>query len=81
MTFIGIFELGSVLCGAAKSSKMLIVGRAVAGLGTSGMVNGALTILSVSVPLHVRASKCTTLQIDLTDNLLEYFGFMMSSMS
>lgn len=81
MIFIAIFELGSTICGAAQSSKMLIVGRAIAGMGTSGMVNGALTILSASVPLHIRASKCATLQIDLTNNLLAYFGFMMSSMS
>jgi len=58
MTFIAVFELGSAICGAAQSFNMLIVGRAIAGLGTSGMINGALTILSNSIPLHVRASKC-----------------------
>src|SRR5271167_3146277 len=30
MAFVAIFELGSLLCGVAQSSKMLIVGRAVA---------------------------------------------------
>jgi MFS family permease len=43
---VGIFELGSLLCGVAPSSKVLIVGRAVAGLGVSGIVNGGLTILA-----------------------------------
>ena len=53
--FFGLFELGSLLCGAANSSKMLIVGRAVAGMGSSGIVNGGLTILASSVPLERRA--------------------------
>jgi MFS family permease len=36
---------------------MLIVGRAVAGMGGAGLVNGALTILADSVPLVKRACK------------------------
>jgi MFS family permease len=51
---MGTFELGSVLCGAAKSSIMLILGRTVAGMGASGLINGALTIVSAIVPLHKR---------------------------
>jgi MFS family permease len=31
---------------------MLIVGRAVAGLGSSGLMNGALTILAAILPPH-----------------------------
>lgn len=57
MSFVAVFELGSLLCGAAQSSKMLIVGRAVAGLGGAGIQNGALTIISAAVPLHKRAGK------------------------
>ncbi len=45
-------ELGSVLCGAAQSSPMLIVGRAIAGLGASGLMNGVLTILTAILPPH-----------------------------
>ncbi|CAM1504637.1 Fc.00g022280.m01.CDS01 [Cosmosporella sp. VM-42] len=45
LCFFLVFELGSVLCGAANSSTMLIVGRAVAGLGCSGIANGTLTVL------------------------------------
>jgi MFS family permease len=58
--FVATFELGSLLCGVATSSKMLIVGRAVAGIGGSGIVNGALTIISACVPLHKRAGKFST---------------------
>ncbi|KAI0115567.1 efflux pump [Nemania sp. FL0031] len=52
--FFGVFELGSVLCGAAKSSVMLIVGRAVAGVGAAGIINGAITIVSSCAPLEKR---------------------------
>lgn len=57
MIFLGIFELGSALCGAAQSSKMLIVGRAVAGLGVSGLSNGAMSIIASSAPVHKRPGK------------------------
>jgi MFS family permease len=36
---------------------MLIVGRSVAGLGGSGLTNGALTIIGACVPLEKRACK------------------------
>jgi MFS family permease len=41
LAFFAIFEVGSALCGAAQSSVMLIVGRAIAGLGASGLTNRA----------------------------------------
>ncbi|RAH76889.1 MFS general substrate transporter [Aspergillus japonicus CBS 114.51] len=50
LSFFGLFELGSLICGVATSSKMLIIGRAVAGMGSSGMLNGALNILAGAVP-------------------------------
>ncbi|KAI9034972.1 MDR family MFS transporter [Aspergillus affinis] len=52
--FFGLFELGSLLCGVANSSKMLIIGRAVGGMGGSGMVNGALNIIAGAVPMQGR---------------------------
>jgi hypothetical protein len=42
MIFLVLFQLGTLLCGAAVSSKMLIIGRAVAGLGGSGMMGGLM---------------------------------------
>ncbi|WZH42804.1 Putative aflatoxin efflux pump AFLT [Fusarium acuminatum] len=51
-----IFEVGSLICGVAQSSTMLIIGRAVAGIGSSGIQNGALTIIASAVPIHKRPS-------------------------
>lgn len=51
---IGIFEVGSVICGAAPNSEALIVGRAVAGIGSAGIFSGALIIVAYSVPLVKR---------------------------
>ncbi|XDG02463.1 hypothetical protein ABKA04_002078 [Annulohypoxylon sp. FPYF3050] len=52
--FFAIFEIGSVLCGAAISSDMLIVGRAIAGFGAAGITNGSITIISSCAPLEKR---------------------------
>ncbi|KAF2142234.1 uncharacterized protein K452DRAFT_318515 [Aplosporella prunicola CBS 121167] len=49
-----IFELGSFICGIAPTSNALIVGRAVAGLGSAGIFSGAILIVSKTVPLHQR---------------------------
>ncbi|KAJ7275515.1 major facilitator superfamily transporter [Mycena haematopus] len=54
LTAISVFELGSLVCGVAPTSKALIVGRAVAGLGSAGIFTGALIIIAHSVPLHKR---------------------------
>ena len=51
---IFLFEVGSAICGAAQSSMMLIIGRAVAGLGSSGVFTGAILIMLNTVPLHRR---------------------------
>lgn len=46
ITAICIFEVGSLLCGVAPTSVALIVGRAVAGLGTGGIFSGAIVIMA-----------------------------------
>ena len=51
---LGIFELGSIVCGAAPSAVALIVGRAIAGLGGAGLFSGALIILANAAPLEKR---------------------------
>jgi MFS family permease len=45
---------GSLLCGAANTSIMLIIGRAIAGLGSAGLLSGCFVILVQSTPLRNR---------------------------
>ncbi|KAK6433068.1 hypothetical protein LTR95_010754 [Oleoguttula sp. CCFEE 5521] len=54
LAFFALFELGSLICALATSSNMFIVGRAIAGMGTAGLQNGAFTIIAASVPLIKR---------------------------
>ncbi|CCF35122.1 major facilitator superfamily transporter [Colletotrichum higginsianum] len=56
-TFLGflfVFEVGSLICAVARSSDVFIVGRAIAGMGSAGLFNGALTIIGATVPLQRR---------------------------
>nr|RBR01955.1 hypothetical protein FVER53263_12880 [Fusarium verticillioides] len=49
-----ISMVGSLLSGAAVSSTMLVVGRAVAGLGSAGLFAGSFIIIVQSTPLRRR---------------------------
>ncbi|KAK0641312.1 major facilitator superfamily domain-containing protein [Cercophora newfieldiana] len=49
-----IFEVGSVLCAAAPNSVVLIVGRAIAGVGAAGLICGVFVIIAFCAPLHNR---------------------------
>ncbi|KAF4943258.1 hypothetical protein FGADI_13528 [Fusarium gaditjirri] len=49
-----LFEVGSAICGAAPTSEALIVGRAIAGLGSAGIFQGAIIIIAYSVPMDKR---------------------------
>ncbi|KAF2264146.1 putative efflux pump antibiotic resistance protein [Lojkania enalia] len=49
-----VFEIGSAVCGAAPSSTAFIVGRAIAGIGSAGISNGAIVIIVETVPLAKR---------------------------
>lgn len=49
-----LFEIGSVICATAPSSLVLIIGRAVAGLGGAGLTSGGSTIIAGSVPIRKR---------------------------
>ncbi|KAM0424571.1 hypothetical protein ACHAPT_010290 [Fusarium lateritium] len=51
-----IFEIGSVLCAAAQSSDMLIVGRTIAGIGCAGISSGGLIIIANITPMEKRAT-------------------------
>lgn len=85
MFFFAFFELGSLLCGVAVSSKMLIVGRAVASIGASGMMNSALTMIRACVPMEKTAGMgATVLNYQLITDVLRlkaYLGIMVGSKS
>ncbi|GAB7344585.1 hypothetical protein MBLNU457_3081t1 [Dothideomycetes sp. NU457] len=51
---ITIFEIGSAISGAAPSSVVLIVGRAISGIGGAGMFGGSMVIIFNVLPLHKR---------------------------
>ena len=51
---LGLFELGSIVCGAAPNSTALIIGRAIAGSGAAGIFSGAISMLIHLVPLQKR---------------------------
>lgn len=46
--------MGSIICAAAVNSNMFIVGRAVAGLGAAGILQGAMSIIALTVVLEKR---------------------------
>jgi len=54
MTALGVFELGSLLCGVAPNSITLIAGRAIAGLGSAGILTGSFVVVAHAVPLVKR---------------------------
>ncbi len=54
MIALGIFEIGSLICGVAPNSVALIIGRAVAGIGSAGIFSGAILIVASAVPLRQR---------------------------
>ncbi|KAJ5373715.1 Major facilitator superfamily domain general substrate transporter [Penicillium concentricum] len=55
MVALCLFEIGSLICAVTPTSKGLIFGRAIAGIGSGGLSPGALLVLANSVPLHRRA--------------------------
>ncbi|CAK7225249.1 hypothetical protein SBRCBS47491_005823 [Sporothrix bragantina] len=59
---LAIFEVGSLLCALAVNSPMLIVGRAIAGIGAAGCFTGAFCIVAVCIPLAKRAPYVGILQ-------------------
>jgi hypothetical protein len=59
-TYLGclaVFEIGSLICATSPSSVVLIIGRAVAGLGAAGLFSGALVIIAHTLPLRLRPSE------------------------
>lgn len=55
MFAVFIFEVGSLVCGVAPSIYVLILGRAIAGVGAAGIFSIAMIIIAEITPLHNRA--------------------------
>jgi MFS family permease len=51
---IVLFEVGSALCGGAPTIDALIIGRAICGIGGSGMYVGVMTLLAATTTMHER---------------------------
>lgn len=49
-----LFELGSLLCALSHNSPTFVIGRAIAGIGGSGIGSGIYTIIGVCVPPKTR---------------------------
>lgn len=49
MIYISLFEIGSLISAVAPSSAALIAGRAVMGIGASGVVGGSLAVIGLYV--------------------------------
>ncbi|EGC42782.1 major facilitator superfamily transporter [Histoplasma capsulatum var. duboisii H88] len=73
LSAILVFEIGSAVCGAAPTSEALIVGRAVAGIGSAGIFSGAMIIITYSIPLGKRPIQR---RIEHTPTDAEEAGFM-----
>lgn len=52
---LAIFEAGSLIAATAASSKALILGRAVSGMGSAGIIQGIFTTVTQCVPLRKRS--------------------------
>ncbi|KAI1467234.1 MFS general substrate transporter [Daldinia caldariorum] len=56
LTVVGLFMLGSGICGGASTGGMLIAGRAVQGVGSGGIIMVSSIIISDLVPLRRRGN-------------------------
>ncbi|KZL73191.1 major facilitator superfamily transporter [Colletotrichum tofieldiae] len=54
MVAMFMFLVGSLVCGVAPNSATLIVGRAVAGFGSAGILTGSFVVVATAVPLRLR---------------------------
>lgn len=68
LTSFVFFEVGSAICGAAPTSMAFIIGRAIAGIGSGGVMSGVVrsntlynlyaTRLSILKVLNILLTKC-----------------------
>ncbi|CAI7582390.1 unnamed protein product [Penicillium palitans] len=51
---VTIFEIGSAICGAAPSMNVMILGRAIAGVGGPGLYVGCMTLIAMTTTISER---------------------------
>ncbi|KAF3763010.1 putative MFS transporter [Cryphonectria parasitica EP155] len=54
LTFMVIFLIGSIICAVSTSSSVFILGRAVNGLGSAGLITGALLVIRAACEPRIR---------------------------
>ncbi|OJJ97023.1 hypothetical protein ASPACDRAFT_81137 [Aspergillus aculeatus ATCC 16872] len=54
LALVFLFEIGSLICATAPNSLAFILGRAIAGMGSAGIMSGAIVLMMSAVPLHKR---------------------------
>lgn len=54
LSLIVVFEVGSAVCGSAPNSVAFIVGRAIQGVGSAGMMSGGMVLMINALPLEKR---------------------------
>jgi len=54
MSLIFVFEIGSAVCGSAPNSVAFIVGRAIQGVGATGLMSGGMVLMINALPLEKR---------------------------
>ncbi|KAJ9150791.1 Major facilitator superfamily transporter [Pleurostoma richardsiae] len=64
---LGIFEIGSIVCAAAPNSTALIIGRAIAGLGTAGLATGALLEEFLPIKSHGDGASGSTFLLEVKE--------------
>ena len=54
LTSVGVFELGSLICGVSQNSITFIAGRVITGIGVAGSFAGSFIVIGVSAPPSLR---------------------------
>ncbi|CAK41110.1 uncharacterized protein BO96DRAFT_435090 [Aspergillus niger CBS 101883] len=66
LSYVALFEVGRLICALAPSSPVLIVRRAIAGLGASGIIPGGPT-LGGALTQHVKWRWCSYINLPITE--------------
>lgn len=57
LSCVALFEIGSIVCGAAPNSAGFIAGRAIAGVGAAGIFSGCVSCMSLPFNLILKLTE------------------------